>query len=72
MSISDQQLRAYIDQVFMKYDRNNSGTLDPNELYLFFNDIFAMTGNNYRLTPQQATQAMRAIDANGDGVASKP
>lgn len=72
MSISDQQLRAYIDQVFMKYDRNQSGTLDPNELYLFFNDIFAMTGNSYRLNSQQAQAAMRAIDTNGDGVASKP
>ena len=71
MSITDQQLRMYIDQVFQKYDRDYSGSLDPNELYLFFNDIFAMTGSPYRVQPQQAMAAMRAIDKNGDGRASK-
>lgn len=74
MSITDQQLRYYIDQVFQKYDRDYSGTLDPNELYLFFNDIFAMTGSSYRVQPQQAISVMKAIDRNyrnGDGRASK-
>jgi hypothetical protein len=71
MSITDQQLRSYIDQVFQKYDRDYSGSLDPNELYLFFNDIFAMTGSPYRVQPQQAMAAMKAIDKNGDGRASK-
>jgi len=28
--ISDYQLQLYIDQVFGKYDRNYSGTLDSN------------------------------------------
>ena len=28
--ISDYQLQAYIDQVFARYDRNYSGTLDAN------------------------------------------
>lgn len=27
-SIGDQQLRQYINDVFMKYDRDNSGGLD--------------------------------------------
>lgn len=70
--ISDQQLQIYIDQVFSRYDRNYSGTLDSTELHLFFNDIFAMTGSPYRITPQQAYAAMRVIDKNGDGMASKP
>jgi hypothetical protein len=30
MSITDNQLRAYIDQIFGKYDRDNSGTLNAN------------------------------------------
>jgi len=72
MSITDQQLRAYIDQVFVKYDRNQSGGLDCNELSMFFNDIFTMTGNPTRVNSQQAMDAMRAIDQNGDGVAQKP
>ena len=70
--INDFQLQQYIDQVFSRYDRDYSGTLDPNELHLFFNDIFALTGSNYRINPQQAFAAMRVIDKNGDGRASKP
>lgn len=70
--ISDAQLRQYIDQVFQKYDRNYSGSLDTNELSYFFNDIFAMTGSPYRINPQQSIAVMRAIDKNGDGMASKP
>lgn len=70
--INDQQLQIYIDQVFSRYDRNYSGTLDSTELHLFFNDIFAMTGSPYRIAPQQAYAAMRVIDKNGDGMASKP
>ena len=62
MSVSDQQLKAYIDQVFSKYDKNNSGGLDPNELAQFFNDIFSMTHNSTRVNSQQAQEAMRAID----------
>ena len=68
MSITDQQLQTYIDQVFVKYDRNRSGSLDCNELAQFFNDIFTMTGNPTRVNSQQAMDAMRAIDQNGDGI----
>ena len=72
MSITDQQLKAYIDQVFVKYDRDHSGGLDCNELALFFNEIFTMSGNPTRVNTQQAMEAMRAIDQNGDGMAQKP
>lgn len=30
MSVSDSQLQSYIDQIFSKYDRDNSGSLDAN------------------------------------------
>ena len=57
-NVNDQQLMAYIDQVFMKYDYNRSGGLDCNELAQFFNDIFALTGNPTRVNTQQAMKAM--------------
>lgn len=37
MSISDNVLRSYIDQIFAKYDRDGSQSLDANELGMFFN-----------------------------------
>ena len=52
--IDDNTLRGYIDQVFSKYDRDRSGTLDPNELAGFFNDVFAMSGNPTRINQYQA------------------
>ena len=69
--ISDQQLRAYIDQVFTVFDRDRSGTLDPMELGNFFNEVFSRIGWPMRINQMQALQAMRAIDRNGDGKANK-
>ncbi len=68
---TDQQLRNYIDQIFLRYDRDNSGTLEPNELGGFFNDIFAMMGDPRRVNQLQAMQALQSIDKNCDGRASK-
>ena len=38
--LQDQMLKSYIDQIFGKYDLDNSGTLDSKEMTLFFNDLF--------------------------------
>lgn len=50
MSINDNQLKAYIDQIFSKYDKDNSGSLDPRELSFFFNDLFQLMGYPTRVT----------------------
>lgn len=69
--ISDQVLTNYVDQVFSKYDRDNSGTLNPTELTNFFNDVFQLMGNPTRINEFQTRQAMQSIDKNYDGLASK-
>ena len=69
--IDDNTLRGYIDTVFARYDRDRSGTLDPQELAGFFNDLFQMTGNPTRINQMQAMQAIRMIDSNSDGRANK-
>ena len=71
MSISDNVLQSYIDQVFMKFDRDRSGSLDPAELADFFNDVYAMMGNSTRVNNAQANDALRVIDKDFDGKASK-
>ena len=71
MSISDNTLRQYIDQIFNKYDRDRNGTLDAQELALFFNDIFRLMGTNRTISQQEAYDALRTIDQNNDGKASK-
>ena len=71
MNIPDNVLRQYIDQIFDRYDRDRSGTLESFELANFFNDVFAMMGDPRRINQQQATQALMAIDQNNDGRANK-
>ena len=67
----DNVLRNYIDQIFSKYDRDRSMTLEVNELASFFNDVFMMMGDPRRINQQQAYQSLMAIDKNNDGKARK-
>jgi Ca2+-binding EF-hand superfamily protein len=69
--MDDNLLRGYVDQVFMKFDSNRSGTLEAHELAGFFNEVFAMMGDPRRLDQMSAMNALRAIDQNCDGRASK-
>ena len=69
--MNDDLLRQYVDEIFMIYDRDKSGTLDPNELAGFFNDIFAKMNDPRRINQGQAMQALASIDKDNDGKASK-
>ena len=40
MSLDDNILRMFIDEVFQVYDYDRSGELDVNELHTFFNQLF--------------------------------
>jgi len=53
-TITDDQLRNYIDHIFMRYDHDKSGTLSPNELVYFFNDLFQMMNNPRRVNQWEA------------------
>ena len=39
VSSSDYQLQLYVDQVMRRYDANNNGVLEPDEIVLFFNEL---------------------------------
>jgi len=54
MNVNDAQLKEFINQVFTKFDRDNTGTLEPLELANFFNEVFTQMGNPIRLNQQQA------------------
>jgi len=51
-NINDIQLKQYIDQIFVRYDVNRSGTLNINELHAFLNELFMMTGYGRTITYQ--------------------
>ncbi len=70
-SVDDMQLRAYIDQVFMRYDFNRTGTLNLQELHVFLNELFGMCGVQRIVTYNEAYQALMAVDRNRDGQVNK-
>ena len=41
---SDDQLRQAIDAIFNKYDTDQSGTLEDNEIFNLINDAFKSLG----------------------------
>ena len=50
LNIQDQMLKAYIDFIFNKYDKDNSETLDSEEMTIYFNDLFRCIGINRIVT----------------------
>jgi Ca2+-binding EF-hand superfamily protein len=71
MSLSDQQLQGYIEQVFGNFDRDRTGSLNTQELAQFFNEVFRSAGINRQISQQEAMAAMQGIDRNRDGQANK-
>lgn len=69
--MDDNQLRQYVDEIFMIYDRDRSNSLEVHELAGFFNDVFAKMGDPRRINQQQAMAALASIDRNQDGRANK-
>jgi hypothetical protein len=58
-NITDDQLRSYIDHIFMQYDKDRSGSLNSSELSYFFNDLFQMMNVPRRVSQLEAEQALR-------------
>jgi hypothetical protein len=69
--VNDMQLRMYIDQVFMRYDFNRTGTLNLPELHIFLNELFQMCGIPRIVTYQEAYSALMTMDCNRDGQINK-
>lgn len=69
---TDEQLRQAIDAIFNKYDADQSGTLEDNEIFALINDAFKSLGRNKQVSHQEVRQFIQAIDKNGDGKIAKP
>ncbi len=53
-SLQDEMLKNYINTIFNKYDTDRNGTLDPQEMTLFFNDLFRTLNINQTVTIEQS------------------
>lgn len=67
MNVDEAQLRAYVDQVFVRYDPSNKGSMGFDDLHLFLNELFTLTGMNRTVTNDEAYNAFTRLDKNRDG-----
>ena len=49
-TLQDEMLKSYIETVFTKYDTDNNGALDVQEMTQFFNDLFRNLGIQTQVT----------------------
>lgn len=62
----ENQIKTVIQALFPRFDANNSGGLDVNELGNFFNASFRELGYNITVTQEDAMKAMAKLDKNAD------
>ena len=70
--VPDTIIQKAIDQVFYRFDRDNSGTLDQNELVPVIQQVFGVMGNsNSTVNKFMIKQAFKRIDSDRDGRVTK-
>ena len=57
-SLQDEMLRNYIETVFNRYDTDRNGSLDVQEMTLFFNDLFRTLQINIVVTDKESMEAI--------------
>jgi Ca2+-binding EF-hand superfamily protein len=60
-------IQKAVDLAFMKFDRDNSGSLDVNELGAFLTEVFKIAGVGITVSSWQAQILMKLMDKNKDG-----
>lgn len=63
--MTDQQIKQYVDNIFNKYDKDRSYTLDLQELSEFINDLLLARGSITLANAQQINNSMRALNPHG-------
>ena len=71
MGYSDQQLREAVDAVFGQFDKDNSGSLDCNEVFALINAAMQKMGSNQQLSQDQVQQFVNEVDTSKNGKIEK-
>lgn len=64
-SLTDAELKEFINKMFYVYDKNNSGTLEAPEIALFFRDLYRTLGYDVVMTLPMAQQVIKEISQTG-------
>lgn len=71
MSYSEEQLRQAVDQVFLKYDKDQSGFLDFSESTAIVHDAVKQMNAERQPTEQDVKNLLELADENKDNKISK-
>lgn len=71
MPYTDQDLRNAVDAIFTSYDKDNSGTLDSNEVTNLINDALKHMKANRSTTTKEVEDLIKTVDKNSDGKVAK-
>lgn len=72
MPYTDQQLREAVDAVFAQFDKDNSNSLDANEVYNLISAALKHMNSGAQVSQQQVQGFVQAVDKSGDGKIQKP
>lgn len=64
-------MRDIVDVVFVRYDTDNSGALDRNEVKVLISDVFTQLDMSRLADPKEIDKFIDEIDQNGDGLIQK-
>ena len=56
-----------MNEVFAKYDKDKSNSLDPKEVYNIVKDYFANLDASKKVTQEEVDELVKFADKNGDG-----
>ena len=56
-----------MNEVFAKYDKDNSNSLDPKEVFNIVKDYFANLDTSKIVTQEEVDELVKFADKNGDG-----
>ena len=71
MNLGGGMLNGAFNTMFQKYDRDNSGFLDQNEVIGFFNGVFSMLHVPITVGQKEGWVLIKIMDKNGDGRISR-
>lgn len=69
--LTEKHIRKAIDQIFVKYDKDRSGTLDLTEVKTIVEEAFRQTGTKKTIAEEDVKKFVSLVDANSDGIISK-
>lgn len=71
MPYTEEQLKQAVDAVFSQFDKDNSNTLDRQEVAALVNAALANMKAGRQATEAEVGQLIGSVDKNGDGKITK-